>query len=326
MYCSRSDTAIFVFSYNRSSSLNNCLNSIRSLVPGIQGYIIDDNSDDQETINVIDKASSDFSALSPDKNSVSEFKTGGLYGNMNFAIGMASEMGFKRALFIQDDMQLVRPLVEQDWREFDRYFAKVPETIQLATVFIRSLDSWRYPSQIDLCKEARAYFCKPEHEGGKSNFAATGIFDVDRVLDRFGRFEAGEARNSEKARSMGLRMGRAVNPFMNWTPYPASFRGKKRSLKHRLVEFVGGSGFHPIEYMDETTLEHFLSRDPEIFPVMEEWLRSPTAPRQDRWSTGGGEYNLIARFGWLEKLVALKRNAISSPQNTTPKSDNASAR
>jgi hypothetical protein len=88
------------------------------------------------------------------------------------------------------------------------------------------------------------------------------VFHVDRFHNLFGAFEAGEGKNSEKALALGLKCGRSAYPFMCWLPYPLAFRGGKKSIRHRVFEGFGRSGFHPIDFLDEVAAERFISRDP----------------------------------------------------------------
>lgn len=297
--------AIFVFSYNRGPFLENCLKSILELMPDCPRYIVDDNSQDSFTKDVMNRFDDKFVILTPDTDHGAEVKTGGLYENMNHAIQIAKESGFSKVLFIQDDMQIVRPFTNSDYEIVNNYFANNDECIQLVTTFIRTLSSHRFSKETTLCPSQIAYFRERRFQRGKSNFSAIGIFDVNRVLTKFGKFLPGEANNSEKAMRLNVRFGYSAYPFMNWTPYPTSFRGRERKFIHRIMEFIGGSGLHPITPMDQDTTRRFFARDPRQIPIMETWLSAPTAPRKSIWSTGGGEYNITARFRIVANIASL---------------------
>jgi glycosyltransferase involved in cell wall biosynthesis len=299
--------AIFVFSYNRGRFLENCLKSILELMPDCPRYIVDDDSQDSFTIDVMNRFSDKFVILTPDTDHAAEAKTGGLYENMNHAVAIAKQARYNRALFIQDDMQIVRPFTERDYYFIEKYFASNEDCIQLVTTFIRTLSSRRFLKETALCQSQMAYFREKMFQRGKSNFSAIGLFDVNRVVEKFGSFVRGEENNSKKAMSLGIKCGYSVYPFMNWLPYPTSFRGRTRASTHRIMEFVGGSGFHPITTMDEDLMRRFFDRDPRQLPIMENWLSAPTAPRKKIWSTGGGEYNMMARFRFLAKMASVLR-------------------
>src|SRR5688572_9727605 len=136
--------AIFIFSYNRGRFLENCLGSILDLMPDGPRYILDDGSDDPFTQDVLGRYSDRFEVSGPSNDHAVEKKTGGLYGNMNHAMRIAVTSGYRRVLFIQDDMQLVRPFTARDHQFVDEYFSGNHDCIQLVTTFIRSLSSRRF--------------------------------------------------------------------------------------------------------------------------------------------------------------------------------------
>jgi glycosyltransferase involved in cell wall biosynthesis len=303
---------IFVFSFNRGTFLENCVASIIKAAPGIQTFIVDDNSTDEVTQRILEKLGKSIEVFRDVGSDVSEIKTGGLYGCMNVALEIAEERGFRYALFIQDDMQFVRKLQCSDFDRLGKYFSENSTSIQYQTCFRRRMDVDQLRTRSFIDASGTSLMIENAKEIGKDNFSATGIFDVSRVREYLGAFTSGEGANSEICRKKGIKKGLSLYPLMNWLPYPSSYRGKKRNLKHRLIEKLGGSGFHPIEFMDDKDAQTFVQRDPLSIPVAEDWLVSKTSPRQDQWSTAGGEYNLIARGGigaeLLTFLMSLRRS------------------
>lgn len=284
---------VFVFSFNRPDFLRNCLASIRHTMPNAEIHILDDCSWDDETKRVLAQEKERTAIYFSKADGPSEFKTGGLCGLMNLAMHIAREKRHPYVLFIQDDMQMVRALRDRDMDHIGEYFHNVPNAIQLSTTFIRKLGTDGFLNDYSITRPAFAYLRKREAERGKSNFSDTGVFSVDRFFELFDRFEVGEDKNSAKAMERGLTCGRSFFPFINWLPYPMSFRGRKRSMMHLVFEYFGRSGFYPIEFMTEREVAEFMTREPSILPIMEEFLTCPTSPRQDIWSTGGGEYNFV---------------------------------
>lgn len=301
------DLNFYVFSFNRGRFLNNCINSIRNCAPGSPIIIIDDNSDDPDTKHFISLHRKTCEVLFNNRESEFEKKTGGLAGCMNLAMRHAKEIGAPYVVFIQDDMQMVRSLKEDDMGLIKDYFSHVPGSIQISTSFIRrlSMDTFSMDHVVNI--EAGAYIRKGVAERGKSNFSDTGVFDVNRFHETFKVFCVGEDKNSEKARSLGLTCGRSIYPFMCWLPYPVSHRGKKRGWRHRFFEKFGRSGFYPIRVMSGQERNSFVVRDAFDYPVMEEYLCSPSSPRSDIWSTGGGEYNFLAFNGVAAKIFRVMR-------------------
>jgi glycosyltransferase involved in cell wall biosynthesis len=298
---------VYIFSFNRGNYLQNCIRSLEDCAPDLPVTIIDDNSDDKNTLKVLQELSERYTIIRNDPIDMKEEKTGGLYGNMNLAMQEAKNNEYEYVLFIQDDMQMVRDFCEVDVQYIKSYFYSKKNSIQLVTTFIRTLSKDGFLKKYYLDHSKSAYIRKKEFEKGKSNFSAIGVFSVQRFFDLFEKFEIGEVVNSNKARNLGLVYGFYIYPFMNWLPYPISFRGKKRKLLHYLLEKIGNSGFYPIEKMTKEQQQAFFQRYPNEIPVMEKYLQSPTSPRSDVWSTGGGEYNIIARGGFPAKLLKIAK-------------------
>jgi len=305
--------SIFVFSFNRGIFLENCLSSIELCASDLPVTIIDDGSTDPDTIKTLSRLSQKYEVILP-KAKESEAKTGGLYANMNHALKMAHSNGISRALFIQDDMQFVRKITHEDFNVINRFFQLNENCIQFQTCFRRLDVKRKLETSCYTDKSNSALLIKDDMQKGKDNFSATGVFDVDRSLNLLGSFVVGEGANSSLCRERGIKKPYSLFPFMNWLPYPTSHRGKVRKLSHRLIEYLGGSGFHPITYMSDAEIDYLFSRDPLSIPLAEEWLFSKSSPRHDLWSTAGGEYNLVARgsiagrfFVFIKSLVQLKK-------------------
>jgi len=305
------ELVIFLFSYNRGKFLENCLESLWRCIPQHSIIIIDDHSDDPYTVYVLSRIGKHCEVILPKMELGSEYKTGGLSNNMNYALNLACERGIRRVLFIQDDMQMVRSLTEFDFDAIERYFDDNQNAMQIQTCFIRELSHESVRKKTFIDNSGTALLKIPELQKGKDNFSDVGIFDVARFFRLFSKLKVGEGENSRIARERGITMGRSLYPFMNWLPYPLSHRGKKRAFTHWIVERIGGAGFHPIEIMSIEESEAFLKRDRSVLPIAERFLRSATSPRHDIWSTGGGEYNLICRGGWrafcFHSLLKTKR-------------------
>ncbi|TNE94705.1 MAG: glycosyltransferase family 2 protein [Rhodobacteraceae bacterium] len=303
---------VFVFSFNRAQFLKNCLNSIRKSIPAAPVIIIDDNSDDGDTKKYLASISESYEIISNINSDFSEFKTGGLCGAMKLAMEISLRRGYDYVLFIQDDMQIVRRIDADDLARIENYFSTISNSIQISTTFVRRLSADDFLTKYDRDFVAQAYIRKKNQERGKSSFSDTGVFAVGRYFDLFGEFLVGEDRNSAKARDRGLICGRSFYPFMNWLPYPSAFRGKQKSFGHKIFEYFGHSGYYPIEMMSDKDVERLLQRDPNILPIMEDFLLCPSSPRSDIWSTGGGEYNFIAYDSIPARAFILMRKIKSS--------------
>jgi glycosyltransferase involved in cell wall biosynthesis len=119
--------------------------------------IFDDNSTDPHTVDILSKLQSELRVIRP-QNGQLEKKTGGLYGNMNAALEMAHKSNFQYALFIQDDMQLVRSLRRVDFEMVENFFEFNTNAVQYQSCFRRRDTSERLERLAFLDASKTAFF------------------------------------------------------------------------------------------------------------------------------------------------------------------------
>ncbi len=289
---------IFIFSFNRGRYLQNCVNSIEKCANDFKAVIIDDNSTDAITRKILESLNNRHKIIYPRSGSEQEFKTGGLYKNMNYAMNYAREKNFNYALFIQDDQQLVRKITEQDILSIETYFSENVNSFQLYTCFLKKYYQNLDKKRMSLDKTKNAYFREDIGKGGLANFSAVGVFMVNRFLELYDSFEIGEQSNDRKVGKRKLKMGFFAYPFMMWLPFPKSYRGKKRNRYHKFIEWYGKAGVYPINLMSALEMERLFNRKLEQLPVAESFLTSPDSPYFRFWSTTGGHSNIIALAGY----------------------------
>ncbi len=294
---SLTDIRIYVFSYNKGAFLENCLRSIEACAPSCEVVVIDDQSNDQKTKDILEYFSDKFQILIAGDHDEVEHKTGGLNNNMSFALSDARKKGIHYALFLQDDMQLVRPLQDDDIVNAEIFFSANKNSAELHTCFMKRLHANQEQlTRID--KSGKAYLRTPSPTGC-SGFSDVGLFNVERFFELFANFELtrGEYFNNKYAEKNNIYMGISIHPFMMWLPYPVSYRGKNRSIALRFIEFFGGCGYYPYSVMSSSEANKFLSRDIEKRPYAEDWLTADDLKHVKVWSFSGGIANLIARGG-----------------------------
>lgn len=295
------DLVIYIFSFNRGRFLDNCLKSVAVCAEGIPVTVIDDQSDDRNTQEILAKYRSRLKVITAGEAEISEHKTGGLYNNMRFAFQDARESGKRFVLFLQDDMQLVRPILPRDIAGAAAFFEANPNTAELHTCFMKRFFADRDEQLAELDATGEAYL-RPSNYPGFSGFSAVGLFDIERVSQLFGELQQGEYANNEFAQKNGIQMGISTRPFMMWLPYPISHRGKTRNLPLQLVESVAGCGFYPYQIMTDKAVGELLERPLEQHPYAEDWLDCGPLHQTPVWSFAGGLSNLIARGGLRGRL------------------------
>lgn len=302
------DVIIFVFSYNRGQFLENCIQSIKSLASDCETIIIDDESTDPETIEVLHRAKAFFKVITPEEITTSEHKTGGLYNNMQLAITLTRKQNKKYAIFLQDDMQIVRSIGNGDVTRWSQFFKANPECMQIQSCFLKRWFYERDRKNISLDSTETAFFRSSSESAfeGFSSFSAVGIFNIDRLQTLYPHFHQGEHKNNWYATKAGIKMGLAKNPFMMWLPFPISNRGKKRNLPLQLIEALGQCGFYPYKYMSENDARRLKESPNSELPIAEEYLYTSASEISKCWSFAGGLSNLRVHEGfrrWLSKLL-----------------------
>jgi glycosyltransferase involved in cell wall biosynthesis len=309
---SLTDIRIYVFSFNRGIFLENCLRSIENCAPSCEVVVIDDQSDDQKTKDVLDDFSDKFQILIAGEQGEVEHKTGGLNNNMSFAISAARGKNIRYELFLPDDMQLVRPLLDDDIANAEIFFASNNNSAELHTCFMKRLYANKEECFTGIDDSGKAYLRSSDYQGN-SGFSDVGLFDVVRFFELFTslKLTQGEYFNNQYAQKNNIQMGITIYPFMMWLPYPISYRGKKRSVPLRVLELFGGCGYYPYSVMSSSKVNSLISRDIEKRPYAEEWLSAQGLKHARLWSFTGGVPNLMARGGaraWLGGLLYKLKN------------------
>ena len=301
--------SVYLFSYNRGRQLKNCIRSIEICAPALPTTIIDDNSTDPNTQEVLAKLTGKYRIIQPGAcRNMNVSKYGGLYANMNLALREAASQGVRYALFIQDDMQFVRPFEAVDSSNLEVYFSSNLKNFELHTCFMKQ-EYIQYDRQHSVLDETRvAYHRLNKAVPGNKHFSDVGVFHIERTREILNAFETGELANEELAKRRGARLGFYAFPFMMWLPFPESFRGKQRNLLHRAMETLGGSGFYPVKYMTDDEVKRLFDRDLRCLPVAEKLLVSPDAPSAHYWSTAGGAANTRARGYWRSLMGRILLN------------------
>jgi glycosyltransferase involved in cell wall biosynthesis len=113
----------WVFSYNRGEFLKNCISSIEFCAPGSRIRIFDDNSNDPATRDALAELAKRHEVVTPDTGENQKNKHGGLYANMQAAFEACEDEDL--VCYLQDDMQLVRPISPEEVAQLDAYLSHV---------------------------------------------------------------------------------------------------------------------------------------------------------------------------------------------------------
>ncbi|HET7315582.1 glycosyltransferase family A protein [Salinisphaera sp.] len=299
---------VYIFSYNRAQFLQNVVDSVVQQLPDAELTIVDDDSEDRRTRTLLQRYEREnrHQVLRPSTHVERRmFKTGGLYANKTLALHDAIAAYADYALFVHDDQQIVRRVDDTDMERFDAFFAANPRSIELHTCFMKH-DLRESDAQLTRIDDSgTAYFRDHPDSRGHKHFTGSGLFHVGRTRALFDTFPLGEKVNEAFFGERGIFVGFYAWPLMAWLPFPISYRGKKRVLSHRVMEWLGGGGFHPVQYLSGDSARYFMERDIRIRPVAEDFLVAPTAPKAEKWSHMGGFHNASARRGFRKAVARL---------------------
>lgn len=264
------DLAIYIFSFNRASFLGNCLTSIARYAPRCRISVFDDNSTDPDTQAFLRQLPESVQLIQPEKRL--DTRHGGLYANMQLAFQDARDG--ERILFIQDDMQLVRPLRDDDLRYIDSFFAAYSNAAFLNPVFLKGQRHRRDQRITRLDARFPVYF---RHYPRKKNarglaYADVVIADVDRLRAANWHFEQGEVGNANRAQQLFGSMGFMMYPFVMFLPLVPVYRGKRKTLGVSIAERRLGTQPHVFRPMSDADLQALFQRKLSILPAAERFL------------------------------------------------------
>ena len=300
----KDDFEIYLFSYNRGIFLENCLDSLSICADGIGVSVIDDDSDETHTCDVLENYRSKFRSLKPAKSDSKNAKLGGLYSNMLKAFDDGLKRGKKYAIFIQDDMQFVRNVEEDDLAVIETYFNKNTDSAQLQSCFFKKLEAEIDRKFIEKDDELPVYLRNLNHPIC-SSYSDVGIFYIERFYSLFSNLEPTEKGTDNVGRERGIRLGQMVNPFMMWLPYPKSYRHGGRTFRNFMIETIASCDFYPYHYLTDEEVQNLKNRPKLNLPLAEDWLQSAQLKNTKYWSFSGGVINLFARGGLREKIARI---------------------
>lgn len=298
---SATEMVVCIFSFNRGRFLANCVTSIERCAPFCRVVIFDDDSDDPETVEVLERLGQRHEIRQP--GHVSDHRLGGLYGNMQSALVHCGDADL--LCFLQDDTQMVRPLDETELDEMRARFDDNPRLGFLHPCFIRGINRER-GVEYHFDPDSRLYFRAPTRRSAGRHFSALLVTHPQRLKAVGWTFGRSEPANNRQAEQHFDPMGYLFSPFAMWLPEVPAYRGKKKTLGLKLAEKKRKCGYYPFHILEETATRELKQRDPAILPVAEDFLHCDPADPTRPWA-----YNPLTDTGWLKTLnqaeVSLRR-------------------
>lgn len=288
---------ICIFSFNRGQFLENCVHSIEQCAPDAKIAVFDDDSNDTATRKTLECIAKTHAVIQPGKTS--HHKLGGLYGNMQCALEYARDEDI--VCFLQDDMQVVRPIDASDIQAIDAAFNRDEDLAFLHPCFLKGCNRSRDAQSLGFDSTFNAYFRSGTSQSAGQHFSAVLLARPARLLERQWVFSGSEPENDQQARALFSRIGHLYAPFAMWLPEVPAYRGKRKTLALRLAERRRYCGFFPYQIMTAPQVLALKSRPPEILPVAEDFLQCANTDIPKPWS-----YYPMQGSRWLKKLGSLE--------------------
>jgi Glycosyl transferase family 2 len=260
-----------VFSFNRGPFLANCLLSLRTLAPDFPVVVVDDGSTDPATREVLAALPAGVTLMEP--KSRGPARLGGLYNNMQAAL---TEVADDLLVFLQDDMQIVRPVGAAEAESIARFFTHYPRAAFLHPCFLKGTRRAKEQRRMEQSALPDICFRGPEESSRGSHwFQAVSIVHAPRLRAAGWKFAPTEAENAVQARPHFSRMGLMAFPFLHWLPDVPVWRGKKKSWCISFAERMAGTEPKVFAPLEGPALTQFLARPASVLPFAEDFLTCP---------------------------------------------------
>ncbi|MCL4410509.1 MAG: glycosyltransferase [Gammaproteobacteria bacterium] len=288
---------VYVFSYNRGDFLANCIASIQRHLNDVAVWVVDDRSNDADTQAYLADLPEGVGLLQSQAHESS--RHGGLYNNMQMALEHAASKGAELALFLQDDMQVVRDVAADDQANVEGFFAHFANAAFLNPLFLKGMRKRRDQRITQLAEDYPVYF---RHYPEKSNprgisYADAVIAHVPRLTAANWQFANDETVNAEQADKLFGKMGMMLHPFAMFLPEVPVFRGKKKSWAVAKAEQLRGTQPNRFFGMTGRQIAALKERDvATVLPVAEDYLVT------ERDAKRPFTYSQINVYPWLRVI------------------------
>lgn len=251
------NTLLCIFSYNMGPALRTCLRSIQDMCPGFPVVLIDDASEDAETLQIIADNAGMFTEVFRSTDDKTGKRHGNLYANIQRMYEYAHSKGWTYLFLLQDDMQFVRPFSDVR-KQYSALFDGNTNVTQIDPRFLRR------GGEFEILPDCPAY-----RYDQTTSYADVGITHVARLQALNWRFQEGERKNRNGLTALGCQRLFPFTPVMSHVPFPTTFRKgrRKRSL------FPFNRGHYRYRYMTEDETALMDSRPIEQRPFFRTFLK-----------------------------------------------------
>lgn len=288
---------VCIFSFNRGRFLAHCVESVERCAPNWQICVMDDDSNDPQTVQLLEQLSAKHRVINAKE--VPGRKHGGLYTNMQTALETFANEDLM--LFLQDDMQMVRPLLAEDEALFRQHLHANPKMAFLQPCFLKGSSREKDQRTLKFNPEQKLYLRENADQSAGVHYSDILITSPGKLLAANWRFAETEPENDRQAaRSFG-KLGYLFAPFAMWLPEVPAYRGKRKTLALKIAEQRRQCGLYPFDYMSEPEVQTLRARSASVLPVAEDFLRNAEPNLEQPWV-----YYPLQGSRWLKKLNSLE--------------------
>lgn len=282
-----------IFSFNRGPFLSNCIRSIEQCLPGAAIVVFDDDSDDPETLTILQTIRTKHRIITPEAAGAT--KHGGLYKNMQRAIEILKTEPL--LCFLQDDTQLVRPILEREMSFIKNQFADNPSLGFIQPCFLRASATKNRPFQTADSSLTQLLYREDRGQSAGLHYSDLLITSPARLLECGWEFRSSEPENDQQAKELFGRMPYLYSPFAMWLPNVPAYRGKRKTWALKRAEKKIQCGFYPFEIWSESKSEEFVNRPAGQLPIAERYLNCEGESPPQPW-----RYTPLSGQRWLKHL------------------------
>lgn len=269
-----------IFSYNRGHFLDNCVRSIERCAEYADICVFDDGSDDQATQRSLSEIKAKYTVIYANKNS--NAKHGGLYNNMQRALDICSSEPI--VCFLQDDVQLVRPIKRQEIDAYQAHFDKNPRHGFMQPCFLKGAERLQETQALRYNEAKGVYQRHVNQQSAGTYYSDIFVASPSRLIAHEWSFDYSEPKNNLQAKEHFDRLGQMFAPFAMWLPNAPAYRGKCKTLALRIAENRRQCAFNPYNIMTETEVIRLKSRSPDVLPFAEDYLTCVNSQLPLPWS------------------------------------------
>jgi hypothetical protein len=284
---------IYVFSFNRGRFLNNCISSIEKNFQSPQITIIDDCSDDEDTIKYLEELGQRYRIISPHSKEEKSSKYGNLYKNKNWVINESKNLGYKYIMIVSEDGQFVRPFLKSDKKRIKCLFENTENIFQCVPLFIEKVNKFsQFEDKIKTLPDCNFYIKKNNVNYKRLNYTDFGIINVNKFLSLLGKYEESEHLNEQMCIEKGIVCAYDTHPFFALLPFNKYERVNGNKKLIHLINKISQTGFYPYNDMSQSEIDKLFNKPVLEVAYAEDWLTCPNVPNKDLWSFWGGLFVL----------------------------------